>query len=223
MLQELKIISTKHTLVKRDYLARVNNQNFPKWKAAELAKKWDFDYWDGSREINYGGYNYKKGYWTPIAKKIIEIYNLDNTSRVLDIGCGKGFLLLEFLELLPGIHVEGLDISKYAIKNAHPNIRRSIKLGNATNLPWKINFFDLAFSINTFHNLYNFELEKALVEISRVSKNQFICVESYRNEKEKANLLFWQVTCESFYTPEEWNWWFRKYKYRGDYEFIFFQ
>jgi ubiquinone/menaquinone biosynthesis C-methylase UbiE len=223
MLQQLKIISSKHTSIKRDYLARVNNLNFPKWKAAELAKKWDFDYWDGSRDVNYGGYLYKEGFWTPVAKKIIEVYKLNSSSRVLDIGCGKGFLLFELSKLLPGIRIEGIDISEYAVNNSHPEIFPFIKLGNATHLPWNTDFFDLAFSINTFHNLYTFELEKALIEISRVSKNQFICVESYRNEKEKANLLYWQVTCEAFYTPIEWSWWFSKYKYRGDYEFIYFQ
>ena len=41
--------------------------------------------------------------------------------------------------------------------------------------------------------------------MERVSKDKYICVESYRNEYEKVNLLYWQVTCECFYTPEEWN------------------
>ena len=54
-------------------------------------------------------------------------------------------------------------------------------------------------------------------------KNKYICVESYRSEEEKANLLYWQVTCESFYNTKEWNWWFKKCNYNGDYSFIFFE
>ena len=70
----------------------------------------------------------------------------------------------------------------------------------------------------------SFKLFNALKEISRVKKkNSYICVESYRNEKEKQNLLYWQVTCESFYTPTEWKWWFKLTKYKGDYSFIFFE
>ena len=73
------------------------------------------------------------------------------------------------------------------------------------------------------HNLHNYDLDKALREVERVGHNKYICVESYRNEQEKANLLYWQVTCESFCTPEEWDWWFRLTGYTGDYSFIYFE
>jgi protein-L-isoaspartate(D-aspartate) O-methyltransferase len=212
-----------HSKTSRDYLARVNDLDFPKWKAAELAKKFDFDYWDGDRRINYGGYTYKPGYWTPVAERMIKIYQLNNDSKILDIGCGKGYLLLEIRKLLPEIKYYGIDISKYAIENSHIEVSKNLVVGNAIKLPWDSKTFDLAFSINTFHNLYSFELEQAFIEISRVSKQQYICVESYRNELEKMNLLYWQVTCESFFTPKEWQWWFNKTGFTGDYEFIYFE
>ena len=212
-----------HTSTNRDYLGRVNDLEFPKWKSAELAKKFDFDYWDGDRRINYGGYNYKPGYWTPVAEKIIQIYQLDNNSKILDIGCGKGYLLLEIKKLIPKIQFFGIDISKYAIENSHTEVSSNLSVGTATELPWDDKVFDLAFSINTFHNLYAFELEQAFTEITRVSNQQYICVESYRNELEKMNLLYWQVTCEAFFTPKEWQWWFKKTGFFGDYEFIYFQ
>ena len=64
----------------------------------------------------------------------------------------------------------------------------------------------------------------SLKEIERVSKKEkYICVESYRNEHEKVNLLYWQVTCESFLTPEEWEWFFKQAKYTGDHSFIYFE
>ena len=64
----------------------------------------------------------------------------------------------------------------------------------------------------------------ALQEMERVSKAyKYLCVESYKNEEEKANLLYWQVTCEAFNTPDEWKWWFRKTSYNGDYSFIYFE
>ena len=59
--------------------------------------------------------------------------------------------------------------------------------------------------------------------MERVGKNKYLCVESYRNESEKTNLLYWQVTCEAFNTPDEWRWWFRKTNYNGDYSFIYFE
>ena len=85
------------------------------------------------------------------------------------------------------------------------------------------NYFDLVVSFNTLHNLYNYDLFKSLKEIQRVGKKKYIVVESYKNEKEKMNLLYWQVTCEAFCTPQEWRWWFKQTKYSGDYSFIFFK
>ncbi len=217
-------MSMVHKTQKRDYLGRVNDPEFPKAKAAELAQKFDFDYWDGDRRVNYGGYKYIPGRWTPIAKKMIEHYNLKDGCKVLDVGCGKGFLIYEFKLLLPKSQVFGLDRSHYAIKNAKSEVSKSIIHGCASSLPFSSNTFDLVISINTLHCLQNFRLYNALKEIERVSKgSKYICVESFRNEAEKANLLYWQVTCEMFCSPEAWEWWFTHTGYNGDHSFIFFE
>ena len=223
-MKNVDFMTTLHQSKKRDYLARVNDVNFPKPRAAELAKKYAFDYWDGDRRINYGGYRYIEGRWEIVAKKMTEYYSLPSKPKILDIGCGKGYLLFDFLKVIPNAEVFGIDISKYAIENSKDEIKEKVKLGNANNLPWPDNYFDLVISINTFHNLYSFDLETSLIEMERVSKNnKYICVESYRNEIEKANLLYWQVTCEAFNTPEEWLWWFNKTGFTGDYSFIYFE
>ena len=222
--QELDFISFNHKSTKRDYLARVNDPDYPKHLAASLAKKFDFDYWDGDRRICYGGYKYIEGWWAKVAKKLIDHYELPPKSKILDIGCGKGFLLFDILKILPNAEVFGIDISKYAIKNAKEEIKDKLILGNSTDLPWKNNFFDLVISINTFHCLHAYDLEKSLIEMERVSnKNKYLCVESFRNEIEKANLLYWQVTCEAFNSPSAWKWWFKHCGYTGDFSFIFFE
>ena len=217
---KIDFITSHHKKTKRNYLERVIN--IDKAKAATIAKKWAYQYWDGSRDINYGGYYYD-GRWSPIAKKMINYYKLNNKSKILDVGCGKGFLLYEFHKLLPGCQIFGQDISSYAIKNSKKEIKKFIKKGSATSLKYKSNYFDLVISLNTLHNLYCFDLVRSLQEIERVSKkNKYICVESYRSEKEKVNLLYWQVTCESFFKPNEWKWFFKQSGYKGDYSFIYF-
>ena len=217
-------MSTLHKSTQRDYLARVNDKEYPKAKAAELAKKFDYDYWDGDRKINYGGYHYLVGRWEKVALSMAQHYDLPANPKILDIGCGKGYLLYDFLKILPKAEIHGLDISRYAIENAKEEIKDHIVCGNADNLPWEDNYFDLVISINTLHCLHNFELDLSLREIERVGKkNKYICVESYRNEIEKANLLYWQVTCEAFNTPKEWLWWFETTGYKGDYSFIYFE
>lgn len=222
-MNEIDLMSALHKKTQRDYLARVNDPDFPKWKAAELAKQWGYDYWDGDRRICYGGYHYMPGRWKPVAEKLIEQYQLKSGDTVLDVGCGKGFLLYELKQLIPALVIEGIDISTYAIENAKPEIKDTLHCGNATQLPYVDQSFDLVISITTLHNLYNYELEKALQEIERVGKQKYICVESYRTETEKMNLLYWQVTCEAFCTPAEWIWWFQKTNYTGDYSFIYFE
>lgn len=223
-MKNIDFMSVLHKSKKRDYMARVNDINFPKPIAAELAKKYDYDYWDGDRRINYGGYKYIEGRWEIVAKNMAEHYSLPSKPKVLDIGCGKGYLLYDFLKIIPDCEVHGIDISKYAIENSKTQIKENLRIGNANKLPWPDDYFDLVISINTFHNLYSFDLEKSLREMERVGKNnKYICVESYRNEIEKANLLYWQVTCEAFNTPEEWLWWFNKTGFTGDYSFIYFE
>ena len=220
----IDFMSEIHKSTQRDYLARVNDYEYPKAKAAKLAKQWGYDYWDGDRRINYGGYRYIEGRWAPVGKAMIEHYGLQPGDKVLDIGCGKGYQLFELTRVLPGLEVWGIDISEYAILNGKKELKERLQVCNATALPFQDNYFDFVFTINTVHNLYNYELDSALREIERVGKkNKYLCVESYRNETEKTNLLYWQVTCETFCTPKEWEWWFRTTGFTGDHSFIYFE
>ena len=220
----LDFLSSVHKSTKRDYLARVNDPDYPKAKAAELAKKWDVDYWDGDRRICYGGYRYMPGRWAPVAQALIDHYGIKPGDKILDIGCGKGFLLYEMSLLVPGVEIYGIDISGYAIANSKEEIRDRLQNGNANQLPFPDDHFDLVYSITTLHNLHNYDLDSALHEMERVGKkNKYLCVESYRSEVEKTNLLYWQVTCEAFCTPEEWEWWFKQTGYAGDHSFIYFE
>lgn len=221
---EIDFMSALHKSTQRDYLSRVNDPEYPKAKAAKLAKQFAYDYWDGDRRICYGGHRYLEGRWETVARAIAEHYPLPPKPKILDVGCGKGYLLYDFLKVIPDSEIYGIDISDYAITNSKPEIRNHLQVGNAINLPWPDDMFDLVISITTLHNLYAYELDLALREMERVGKqHKYLCVESYRNEQEKANLLYWQVTCEAFNTPEEWSWWFKQTNYTGDHSFIFFE
>jgi protein-L-isoaspartate(D-aspartate) O-methyltransferase len=194
-----------------------------KAECATVAKRWGEEYWDGPRQYGYGGYRYD-GRWLPIAQDIAERYNLQPGDKILDVGCGKAFLLYEFTRAVSGVEIAGLDISAYGIANAKEEARPFLEEGNCTTLPYPDECFDFVYSINTFHNIKVDELKAAVQEVERVGKGKkWICVESYRNEREKANLLYWQLTCMSFYAPEEWAWLYREWGYTGDYGFIFFE
>ncbi len=214
-------MSVLHKATKRDYIARVLER--PKAEVAKIAKKFDKDYWDGDRSTGYGGYNYD-GRWAKVAKAMADHYQLKAGDRILDVGCGKGFLMYDFTQVVPGVEVAGIDISQYAIEHAKPEVKPFCRVANANKLPFPDKSFDLVVSINTIHNLYCFDAYEALKEMQRVGrKNKYLCVESYRNEEEKVNLLYWQFTCEMFCTPQEWDWWFKMTGYTGDYSFIYFE
>lgn len=210
-----------HKSTKRDYVARVVEHD--KAECAEVATQYGKEYWDGDRKYGYGGYKYD-GRWFPVAKEIATHYGLKAGDKILDIGCGKGFLLHEFTRAVPGVEVAGIDISPYAIENAKPEVKPFLQVGNAASLPYPDHSFDFIISITTLHNLYNYELRKAFQEIQRVGKDKkYVVVEGYRNEREKVNLLYWQLTCRSFYKTEEWEWFMKDSGYTGDFGCIYFE
>jgi len=216
-----KFISKNHYKTNRNYLGRMNDK---KINCMKIAKKYDHDYWDGHRKYGYGGYKYIPGYHMEVAKKIIKNYRLNNSSSILDIGCGKGFLLYEIKKILKKINIIGIDISKYAKRNAKEEIKNDIIVQDAKKkLKLSDKTFDLVLSVNTLHNLKIQDIEQSLKEIERLGKSKFICVESYRNEKEQFNLQCWALTAETIIDTSSWKWLFKKAKYTGDYEFIFFK
>jgi protein-L-isoaspartate(D-aspartate) O-methyltransferase len=210
-----------HKSTKRDYVARVNEAD--KAECADVATRFGKDYWDGDRKYGYGGYKYD-GRWRAVAEAMARHYQLKPGANILDVGCGKGFLLYEFTQVVPGAKVTGIDISSYGIEHAKEEVQPFLQVGTASKLPFADRSFDFVFTVNTLHNLYNYELFAALREIERVGRGpKHIIIETYRNEREKANLLYWQLTCRAFLTPKEWEWLFQQAGYTGDYSYIVFE
>lgn len=217
----LDFVSDLHKVTKREYIERVISDD--KAACAKIAKEYGYDYWDGDRKYGYGGYHYD-GRWRSVAKKIADHYELKPGQKILDVGCGMAHLLYELTQEVPGLKVYGIDISQYALEHAKEEIRDKLRYGQAQNLPFSDNEFDLVISITTLHNLKIFDLKKAVLEIERVSKgNSYIMVESFRNDKEEVNMLYWQLTCASYYSVDEWEWLYKEWGYTGDYSFIFFE
>tara|TARA_Y100000590_G_scaffold470269_1_gene663216 strand:- start:19394 stop:20059 length:666 start_codon:yes stop_codon:yes gene_type:complete len=213
-------VSKLHLSTKRNYLERMINN---KTHCMKIAKKYGKDYWDGKRKYGYGGYKYIPGKWKPIAKKIIKTYKLNSKSKILDVGCGKAYLLHEIKLLIPDISIVGFDVSRYGLSCAKKSIRKNLFLHRAEKpYPFKDNLFDLVISLGCLHNLKISELAVALKEIERVGKKSYIMLESYRNDRELFNLQCWALTCESFFNHKEWIWVYNHFGYTGDYEFIYF-
>ena len=217
----MNLYNDLHTLTKRNYFERMKPE---KIQCIEIAKKYEKDYWDGDRKYGYGGYKYIPGRWTNFAKKLIDIYDLKAGSKVLDIGCGKGYLIYELKKIMPELIVSGCDISKYAVKNSKEEISKFLHIHDAkNNLNYDDNEFDLVISLGVFHNLFIDELENAIKEMNRVGRNKYLLVESYRNTLELVNLQCWGLTAVSLFSNKEWKWLYTKFGYDGDYEFYHFE
>jgi SAM-dependent methyltransferase len=161
---------------KRDLKQRANEKT---QEDRNIARKFGQDFFDGDRKHGYGGFNYISRFWQPVIPTFIKHFNLNENSKVLDVGCAKGFMLFDMKEAIPNITIEGIDISSYAIENAKEEIKQFLRVGNAKELPYEDNSFDVVISINTIHNLEKKECAKALQEIQRVSrKRSYVCLES---------------------------------------------
>lgn len=183
-----------------------------------IARNFAKDFFDGDRLYGYGGFTYQSRFWEPVVPDFQKHFSLNNRSTVLDIGCAKGFMLHDFKLLIPGLEVKGVDISEYAIANSMPEIKAFLQVASAEKLPFADNSFDLVVAINTIHNLDRNECYKALQEIERVSRGKsFITVDAYRNEDERQRMLDWNLTARTIMHVEEWQDFFQKAGYSGDF------
>ena len=183
-----------------------------------IAKQFGKDFFDGDRKQGYGGFNYHPRFWQNVVQDMIKHYKLTNKSKILDVGCAKGFMLYDFMQALSGISVQGIDISHYAVENAKEEVKPYLKVGNAKDLrQFKNKEFDVVISINTIHNLPPQECRQALQEIQRVGKKAFIVNDAWRNDEEKKRMLQWNLTGVTFMHVEDWKKVFEEVGFTGDY------
>ena len=183
-----------------------------------IGRQFGFDYFDGDRKNGYGGFSYQPRFWQPVIPDFQQHFGLTKDSSVLDVGCGKGFMLHDLKELIPGITVRGVDISEYAIEHAMDDVKDVVSVANATKLPFEDKSYDVVISINTIHNLPLEECKQALREIERVSRGKsFITVDAYHTEEEKERMDKWNLTALTYMSVPEWEALFKEVGYTGDY------
>ena len=200
---------------KRDVSGRLISKTS---KDKKIAQQFGKDFFDGSRNQGYGGFTYNPRFWQPVIPTFQEHWNLKSGDSLLDIGCAKGFMLYDMKQLIPGIRVSGVDISKYAIENTKKEIRDYCQVANATTLPFDDRSIDVSVSITTLHNLNEKDLAIALLEIERVTRRgSFITLDAYRNDKEKERMNAWNLTAKTVMHVDRWKEFFSDINYTGDY------
>ena len=187
-----------------------------------VARKFDIEYFDGDRLTGYGGYNYSPRFWTETVAHIKDFYNLDDNSKILDIGCAKGYMMHDLSLLIPGAEIKGVDVSNYAKENSIESMQDNIMVANANNLPFPDDYFDLVIAINTLHNLPLIDCKQAFREISRVTdKDSFVMNDAWRDAKGEENMLKWNLTALTYMSCDDWVKLFKEVDYQGDYYWFF--
>jgi len=183
-----------------------------------IARKFDKEFFDGDRRHGYGGFAYSPRFWQPVVPTIQQHWDLKAGDSVLDIGCAKGFMLHDFQAEIPGLKIEGVDVSGYAIANSLESVKPFLQVANARELPFADSSFDYVISINTVHNLAIDDCTRALSEIERVSRRgSFITVDAYRDEAERKRMEDWNLTALTILSVNEWIDVFKEAGYSGDY------
>jgi len=142
-----------------------------------------------------------------VAKHILEYCS---RGSLLDIGTGPGWLLLTLHRLDPEMALVGLDVSSAMVAKARHNVAQEslsskieIHEGNANQMPFKDNTFDVVVSTGSIHHWKN--PARGLDEVHRVLKPggcaliydivsdtpQVILSESRREFGRLRTLLFW--------------------------------
>lgn len=184
----------------------------------QIAKQFGKEYFDGPRRLGLGGYYYNSKYFKPVVERMVDYYGLTSSSAILDVGSGKGFMLHDFCEALPGVTVAGIDISDYCLENAMPSVAQYMRKASCDELPYPDNSFDLVISIATIHNLEREGVKKSLREIMRVTRRHaFIKVNGYHTEAQKEALHRWNLVAKTILHVDEWKSMFAEVGYTGDY------
>lgn len=183
-----------------------------------IARQFGKEFFDGDRKHGYGGFSYHPRFWQPVIPTFQKHFDLTSESSILDVGCAKGFMLYDMVQLVPSITVCGVDISEYAIENAKQEVKSYLQVADAKNIPFEDNSFDVVISITTIHNLERDDCAKTLQEIERVSRGKsFVTVDAYRNEEEKEAMYAWNLTAKTIMSVDEWKAFFNEVGYTGDY------
>lgn len=182
---------------------------------------WGLDaaYYDGERQNGYGGFSYD-GRWKTIIPSLADRYGLTASSRVLDIGCKKGFFLHDLKEAFPGITAKGVENHPYPMDNCMESVRADMTLSPYHTLPFADDSFDfiMAFSAIYMQNLG--DVLQSLREIQRVgSGRSYITLGAYNNDRERAQFERWTLLGTTILHVDEWMDVFAASGYTGDYFF----
>jgi|GEM_PF-209423 len=105
------------------------------------------------------------------ADSILKVIRTYKNPKILELGCGTGILSRYLLSKNPNLRIEGVDISPKAISVANKTLKKykfaHFQTGDALNLPFKKNTFDVVIGNSILHHI---PLLESVAEVKRVIK-----------------------------------------------------
>lgn len=177
-----------------------------------------YDYWDNPQATAGGrGYHYD-GRYAQTARRICEFYHLTPGDRLLELGCSKGYLLVEFHKL--GLEVEGIDISRYAVEHAHPDLKGKIRCQDIRAAQLPPSSADLMIVKDTLPHLPGPDIPAVIRLCETVSRRHCLLdIEVARNDYEAEMLARWDRTHVTRRSPDWWVDLLTRQAYGGDVQF----
>ena len=105
---------------KRDTSKRANEKNE---KIREIARKFDYEFFDSERKYGYGGFSYNKKFWGQVVPTFKNYWKLNSSNSILDVGCAKGFMVYDFIDQIPGIKLKVSIYQNMQLKTANPKLK----------------------------------------------------------------------------------------------------
>jgi ubiquinone/menaquinone biosynthesis C-methylase UbiE len=107
---------------------------------------------------------------TALRKIVLKMSMPKKGMQVLEVGCGTGLNLQSYKEA--GCKVFGIDLSPSMVKAAVGKLgaKADISLGDASQMPYPDNFFDIAIAMLTLHEMPESIRLPVIVEMTRVVK-----------------------------------------------------
>lgn len=132
-------------------------------------------YWERKELIRrrYPKHPVIKAYVLPKIDILRRYVDLNQKTKLLDVGCGNGFFLFYFDKICDAY---GID---YSQKMLAMNPVKKTLLMDATDLKFKNNSFDIVFCHALLHHVEN--VSKVIQEMKRVSKKYIVMLEPNRN------------------------------------------
>jgi ubiquinone/menaquinone biosynthesis C-methylase UbiE len=137
-------------------------------------------------------------YSAPLSTALVEASGVTGNSQVLDVGCGPGGLTSELVRRVGADHVAAIDPAAQFVEECRKrNPGADVRVGDAEELPWADNEFDVALSCLVIAFMDDAELGvREMVRVTRPGGTVASCMWDFAEGGMTMLKIFWSAMRE---------------------------